>query len=215
MATISKVKIGNMALSNIGARSSIEDLTENTAEARQINLWYDFARGEALEAFDWSFARRRLTLALHADDPPDGVWGFRYQYPADALVMRFLQSPSNAASTDTIFQAWDTETTAGNAVPYVIEIDDAKESKTILTNLEDAIGVYTFDLETTSLFSKLFIQTLAANLGFHIAMALTGKSDIRKEQYDRFLELLTFAPAANANEEVPKAPREAEWIRGR
>ncbi len=213
MATISKVKIGNMALSNIGARSSIEDLTENTAEAQQINLWYDFARGEALEAFNWSFARKRLTLALHADDPPPGVWAYRYQYPADALVLRFIENPTNTGSSDSIFQQYDS--VGSNAVPYNIEVDDAKESKTILTNLEDAVGVYTFDLETTSLFSKLFIQTLAANLGYHIAMALTGKSDIRKEQYDRFLELLTFAPAANANEEVPKAPREAEWIRGR
>ncbi len=213
MATISKVKIGNMALSNIGARSSIEDLTENTAEAQQINLWYDFARGEALESFDWSFARKRLTLALHADDPPDGVWAYRYQYPADALVMRFIENPTNTGSVEAINTAWDNN--GSDAVMYQVEVDDAKESKTILTNLESAVGVYTFDLQTTSLFSKLFIQTLAANLGYHIAMALTGKKDIRKEQYDRFLELLTFAPAANANEEVQKKPREAEWIRGR
>ena len=202
-----------MALSNIGARSSIEDLTENTAEAQQINLWYDFAKGESLEAFDWSFARKRLTLATHADDPPDGVWAYRYQYPADALVMRRLENPTNVGSADTIFSHRDN--IGGDAVPYNIEVDDSKESKTILTNLESAVGVYTFDLETTSLFSKLFIQTLASNLGFHIAMTLTGKKEIRKEQYDRFLELLTFAPASNANEEVSKPPREAEWIRGR
>lgn len=212
--SIGKVKIGNMALSNIGARSTIEDLAEVTSEAKAINLWYDFARVQTLEAFDWSFARKRLTLALHADDPPDGVWGFRYQYPADALILRFIQNPTRTGSTDTIFSR-RTDSDTGDAIPFQIEVDDAKETKTILTNLEDAVAVYTFDLETTTLFSGLYVETLAANLAYHIAMGLTGKSEIRKEQYERFLELLQFAPASNANEEVSKPPRDAEWIRGR
>ncbi len=127
--------------------------------------------------------------------------------------MRHIQNPANVGSAENIYREWDSR--GADAVPFNIEVSDDKESKTILTNLESAIGVYTFDLETTSMFSKLFIQTVAANLGFHIAMALTGKKDIRQEQYERFLELLAFAPAANANEEVPKPPREAEWIRGR
>jgi hypothetical protein len=211
---ISKVTIGNMALSNIGARSNIEDLTEDSAEAQAINLWYDFSRQQVLESFDWSFARKRLTLATHADVPPDGVWGYRYQYPSDALIIRYLQNPTNSGSTDTIFSD-RTDGDTGDAVPYQIEVDDAKETKTILTNLESAIGVYTFDLETTSLFSGLFIETLAANLGYHVSHSLTGKAEIRKEQYERFLELLALAPAVNANEEVQKPPRQADWIRGR
>lgn len=211
--TISKVKIANMALSNISA-SSIESLTENSAEAQAVNTWYDFARRQVLESFDWSFARKRLTLALHADDPPTDIWGFRYQYPADCIVLRYLQNPTLTGTVYKIYELRSNIDTT-DAIPFSIEVDDAKESKTILTNLEDAVAIYTFDLETTSLFSPLFIETLAANIGYHIAQPLTGKSELRQEQYERFAELLAFAPSANANEEVPKPPRDVDWIRAR
>ena len=68
MSVVSQVLIANMALSNIGTKSEIASLDENSVEAKQCKLWYDLSRKQALEAFDWGFARKRLTLALHADD---------------------------------------------------------------------------------------------------------------------------------------------------
>jgi hypothetical protein len=91
--SVSEVSICNMALSKIGASSSIESLTEESAEANECNLWYTFSRRQTLQATDWGFARRRITLATHGDDPPSGVWGYRYQYPSDCLTMRKIESP--------------------------------------------------------------------------------------------------------------------------
>ncbi len=59
MASISQVAIGNMALSHIGASSTIESFGEDTNGAQQVNLWYDFSRQQTLESYDWGFARTK------------------------------------------------------------------------------------------------------------------------------------------------------------
>ena len=89
---ISSVKIANFALSKVGTDSTIETLTENSAEAKACNLWFETARKQALSAYDWPFARKRLALAVHGDDPPD-EWAYRYQYPADCVKARFVENP--------------------------------------------------------------------------------------------------------------------------
>ena len=200
MATISKVKIANMALASIGTDSTIESFTENSAEAAQINLWYDYSRIQALEAFDWSFARKRQTLTLHSEDAPDGVFGFRYQYPDTAVTFRKMQNPLGDAADN---------------IPYLVEMDATGNEKTILTDLEDAIGVFTFDLTSTPLFSAHFVRTLASAIAANIAYPLTGKTSVQDRQVALFRDLVLIAPAQNANENQDKPPRDAEWIRAR
>lgn len=198
--SISSIKIANMALSKIGARSSIESFDEPSAEAKQCKLWYDYARVCALEAHDWSFARRRILLADHSADPASGVWAFRYQYPSDCIAARYLENPLGPSA---------------NAVPYEIEVDDVSSTKSILTDLETATLVYTFDQSLTSLFSSAFVDALSYKLGEHIAFSLTGKLQIEQRMAEQYFRSISLAAMFDANEEIPREPREAEWIRGR
>ena len=204
---LSSTGIGNMALSHIGARSKIESLEEVSSEAAEINLWYDWSRRQVLEAFDWGFARRRLALALHGDtistttgDPLAGVWGYRYQYPADCIVMRKIQNP-NAPPDD--------------ATPFDIETNLDGTQKTILTDLQDAVGVYTYDAVSPTLFSPFFVSTLSHLIAHYVAFPLTGKRNIKGDELQIYQELIRIAPAHSANESVSPPPREAEWIRAR
>lgn len=199
MAAISKTRIANMALSHIGAKSTIEDLTDSDAEAQECSLWYDFSRLQTLEAFDWSFARRRLALTAHTEDPPD-IWGYRYVYPANCVSFRMIQHPADEQA---------------DAVPFNIELDGTLLRKSILTDLDDAIGVWTTDLETVDLFSPLFVEMLSLALASHIVIPLTADIELKKEMNVGFASLKLAAPAANANEQVGRTPREAEAIRGR
>jgi len=208
---ISEVRICNMALSRIGASSAIESLTEGSAESNECNLWYNFSRKQALASHDWSFARRRLTLATHGDDPPDGVWGFRYQYPSDCVVFRKLQNPTGAS----LIVRDEATVSAQDAIPFDVETDDDQDTLSILTDLDDAVGVYTFNLTTVTLFSEFFVILLATAISANIAYALTGKTDIVQAQTEAFFQLNSAAAASNANERVGRAPREAEWIRDR
>jgi hypothetical protein len=201
MATtnISEARIASMALSNIG-HSGVESISGTEAGAKECDLWYDFSRRQALAVNDWNFARKRLTLATHDDAPPVGVWAYRYQYPSDCVELRKMQNPSGPDA---------------DAVPFEIELSNDGSTKSILTDLDDAVGVYTSNLIEVTLFSEFFVQLLSFALATQIAYPLTGKGEIRDRMEQSFQDMARVAPAINANEQVGKKPREAEWIRGR
>jgi hypothetical protein len=199
MAT-SKEQIGNLALVNIGSRSSIESFDEQSIEAKRIKQWYDECREAVLEAMDWNFARKRLTLSLSITDAPEGVWTYRYDYPSDCIAARKLQNPLGPDA---------------DAVPFEIELDSDTGLKSILTDLEEAKLVYTKNITSTFLFSPYFDHALAAFLAFNIAFPLTGKTSIVEAMGKKYQYMISMAEGNNANEGVGRKPREAEWIRVR
>ena len=197
---VSSVLIGNMALSHIGANSTIESLTESSAAAKQVNRWYDFCRRQSLASFDWNFARKRQLLAEHSEDAPSGDWNYRYVFPADCLVAREIVPPSG----------WQDD-----AIPFKIETESTGTAKTILTDQGTATLAYTFDLKDTTLFSDFFVELLSYNLASKIAFAMTAKVNLKQLMVQMYQNMLAAAPAQNANEGVQRGPRDAEWVRGR
>lgn len=200
MFSVSDTFIANAALEQIGAKSGIQSLTENSPEARACNFWFDFCRVHVLEAYNWGFARKRLALAASSDDPPEGIWSYRYQYPVDCVKAREIENSLGPTA---------------DAIPFEIEQTSDGSAKTIVTNQEEATLIYTRNVEETSLFSAHFIDTLAAQLASRIALKLTGKRTIRDDMLKLYSQLLLAAPAHDANETVKDKPREAEWIRAR
>lgn len=198
MSAVSTVQIANMALSHVGAKQSIESLSESSPEARVCKLWYDLALEQALEGFDWSFARKRQALAVAGDAPPS-EWGFRYQYPADCVRFRSMWNPVGPDA---------------DAVPFEIEADSG-DQRTIVTNLQSAIGLFTKLIQTPASYTPMFVEALSRSLAYHIAFTLTGDLKIKAEQSQGFKGIISAATASNANERVGRPPREAEWIRGR
>ncbi len=207
MAEISDTLIANMALTHVGAENDIESLLEETIEAKACNTWYDFSLLQTLEAFDWSFARRRVVLTLHGDtisttsnQPLAGVWGFRYVYPENCVVLRKMQHPN--APPD-------------NALPFEIELSLAGTEKTVVTNVENAVAVYTFNQTAANLYTPGFVLALSYALAANIAYSLTAKLTVAKEMERRFGISIGHAAANMLNEAVEKPPRDTDWIRDR
>ena len=163
MATlgISEVKIANMALAHIGGSATIESITEQSEEARKVDLWYDFARRQTLAIADWNFARARQVLATDAEDPPTDIWAYRYQYPTDAVVIRKIENQYTG------FRDSD-------PVPFEIELNAARNAKTILTDLSDAEAVFTLNVTNTPLFTEFFVEMFSMALAAKIAYSITG-----------------------------------------
>jgi hypothetical protein len=197
--TISKVKIANMALSNLGTRSTIEDFSEESPEAQQADLHYEYARAVALSAFPWGFAKTRLTLATHGDAAPD-PWSYRYQYPADCLVAREIVNP--------LGHNYD-------PIPFGVEMSEDGTTKSIVTDQDDAVLVYTFDQDVTSLFTPYFVRCLSFMLAHLMAQALTGKQSTASDMWNQFRFLIGQAEASDANEGHPQKKRESEWTEDR
>ncbi len=196
---VDQVSISNLALSTLGTRSTIESLDENTPEAQQAKQWYDHSLTQALQVADWNFARKRQTLALHADDPPS-EWGFRYQYPSDCLTARYIVNPG----------------VAGTDLPaFKVETSDDGTSLSILTSVEDAILAYTFNQTLAFMFTPFFVEMLSYLLAHHMAFSITGKQALRESMLQIYFQLTLQAPAHNANEGIELKPRDAEHIRER
>lgn len=213
MATISPVLIANMALSNIGARSKIEDFSELSPEARQIRIWYDFSRLSTLEAYDWNFARKRLKLALHEEAAPEGQWVFRYQYPADCVNARRLENPTIISTPINIFQPVNFD--QSDAVPFHVESSSDGTSNSILTDLPEATLIYTFDQEQSSMFTPYFVKSFSFHLASQIAIAITGKIALQDSMFEKWQILMMQASSFDANQGVEKPLRDADVIRAR
>lgn len=198
MSVLTTVQIANLALDHIRA-GSIESFTEASVEARAIKLWFDTCRREVLERHDWAFARKRLALATHSEDPPEGVWSFRYQHPTDCISMRRLRNPAGEQA---------------DPVPFAEEAA-TDGTRSILTNLDDAIGVYTYDCTNPLVYTPSFVVAFSHCLAWRTAFRITGKRSVAEEQANIYNVTFRLAAAQNANAAASEPPRDAAWIRAR
>lgn len=209
---LSESTIAQLALTKIGARFNITSINENSPEANACLLWYDMTRCQVLQSFNWGFARSRAILTVHVDPPPCNVWNFRYNFPTDALIMREIQNPAK-------FEYWgydhQRQIEQSDAVPYKVERSLPSQTKSILTNLACAHGVYTADVPDVTQFTPTFIEALAAALASKIAFQLTGDRAIEMAKQQEFQMIMMVASGTDANEAVDAPNRDAEWIRGR
>jgi hypothetical protein len=200
MAAASKIDICNMALSHLGSSQFIEDFYPNdtSLEAVQATLWFDQARREVLEAFDWNFARKRGALSLHDEDAPDGQWSYRYTYPSDCLQARKIVNAVGRTADVVAF-----------------EIEEFGDEVTILTDAEDAILIYTSDQDNNAVWSNRFTQALALLIAHYMAFALTGNLGTKEGMGQLYARAIRSATGSNASEGMADAPVEADWIAGR
>jgi hypothetical protein len=199
MAT-SVVSICNMALGMLGNANVIESLNELSVQARTMGQWYDTARREALSAHDWSFARSRQDLALHAEDPPEGLWTFRYQTPATmlkALRLRGKYVPEYPK------------------VPFELEASSDGETVTLLTDLADAALIYTRDATQVSLYPPGFTIYLARVLAAYTSPVITGNAQMTAFQHQQLERELRRAAGRDANQQGPVEPPDSDMITGR
>jgi hypothetical protein len=196
MAAISAVKICNMALSHVGSQSSIESLDEDSPAANACKQWYDWSRIQSLEAHNWNFARKRKVLAVITADPYDN-WAWQYEFPSDCIVAREIVNPLGNDA---------------DAVPFEVTTTDSGDLSCILTDVAEAALVYTFDMTNPARYSPGFVKVLSWYIASNIEFTITGKRTIGEQV---LAVIVGKATADNANEGIARAPREAEWIRGR
>lgn len=200
MSSISPVMIGRMVLSLIGANTNVESFLEESSEARQLKLWYDLARTRALAAFDWGFARKTVSLAVHAEDPVDG-WQFRYTSPVDMVAGRRLINPLGK----------DEDTP-----PHNFALSSSGE-KTILADVEQAKFAYTADVTDPNLFSPQFIEALVYLWASMVVANLKGDSGrvMQLDLRNQYNILINRAGSEDGNSEIPLPERDATWIEKR
>lgn len=161
----SAVDICNMALSHLGnaRRVASIDPPDGSVEADYCSTFYPIALKETLESADWSFARKRVALAL-AQDNPSRVWLYAYSRPSDCLVTRrILTNDATMAEQDSA--------------------DFDSEGDIIYSNQADAVLLYTAPVTDPTKFSASFETSLSLLLGSHLAgPILKGNEGVSAKQ---------------------------------
>lgn len=223
------VSICNLALGHCG-RSTQPIVNvfppDPSVEARMCSIWYDIARQELLQLYDWSHSRTRVTLALHVDPPPI-EWAYRYQMPANMLAFRGFWNPLanqqlgglSAGANGALYSGqgfWNGYYgDLSNAVPYLLELSLDGTQVTILTNLADAVGVFTFDQQIVQIFPPLFINALGWTLAAKIAYPLTGKMPLAQDCEKQAARAYQIASGNDANQQVNEPVRDGYSARAR
>ena len=192
-----EVDIANMALSRLGTRASIADLSESSTEARVVRTWYAATRDALLRAHAWNFARVRRALSLSGSAPAG--WRFSYALPSDCL--RFLGIDAAIRSTSPA------------SIPPSIQWELASDgtSRFVLCDEAGAIGLYTQRVTDTARMDAAFVAAFVDRLAAHIAYPVTQKTEIAVRLAEIARRSLDEAAAASANEDNARRGDWADW----
>lgn len=182
----SKVDIVNMALSVLGSKQTIQDIeSDQSTEARTADLHYENALKTALAFSNWSFATTWATSALLSSDPP-GDWAYMYAAPANLVRMiEIIDSLDSRLNKPSKF-------TKANYQGQLV----------FLTDTKSPTWRYVFLNDTPATYSPEFVDALAAQLAYRLAMPLTRKLDLQVRAQEQYRNLISAAAAADANEQT-------------
>ncbi len=188
------VDICNQALGAVGAQT-IVSLDEASAGAVACKRLFPLARDALLALHDWRFASARQALAL-LDEQPPANWQLVYALPSDCLRARTLESPLAGPG-------------AGPAGRF------ERRGDRIVTDLAEAVLIYTRRVHHAGEFTPLFADSLAALLAIRLGAALRVDPDLVQLARQDYQLTLGQARAADANEASNRDQPEADWIEAR
>lgn len=232
----SPVDIANLALAEGATRTLINGFPpiDNTPAAVSANLFYSPKTKSLLRGANWNFCRRQANLtllrrAVNADgtvstDPPSQPFQYEYLYPSDALKIRFIQQflttttsgtavPLTSASSSTIYPAY-----AVTNIPFVEAVDMSTGSprKTLLTNMPDAMAIYTADMsQYPDMWDANFLTAETAYLASFLIANLSGDRSLMVTQIQIAKNGLDAARGVNGNESISNVDHLPDWIRAR
>lgn len=170
----------NAGLIRIGWKQQIGSLYDGSQASDLALSIYSQARDELLKSSNWDFAQRSMTLVLMKSAPAGGYfppnqwnpannppqpWAWQYAYPEDMIKLRAVKPTSmfipNFAPTPNVFSIANDDTFT-------------PARRVIVTNVADALAVYTGRVTDPSSWAPDFGEALIDMLGERLAPALTG-----------------------------------------
>lgn len=164
----------NAALVRIGYRRQVGDLRDGSAAAQVAIATYGQVRDAMMRDGDWGFAQRSIILTEQSHAPeggyvPPNIWSpdapqlafkYQYAYPDDCLKVRSIR-PQLLFIPNFSPQ------------PNVFSIANTDGVRVILTNVADAIAVYTGRITDPTMWAVDFTEAFIDGLGEALALALT------------------------------------------
>jgi hypothetical protein len=174
------IDLWNQALSECGARAVVTSTTEQSKEAQVCSIHYNNIRTSLLRAAPWASVRFQAQLEVdetYASPFGDTFpWGYSYLYPCDCLMFRYLVQAPVDESGNIRVGPWATPSRANRFIP---SLSADGTYKIILSNVKDAVGVYTKDITDVNLFDQGLWDAIVSLLCAKIVIPLTGNVQMK------------------------------------
>lgn len=234
-----QVSIANRALLAVGARTQVSSVTpsDGSEEGNAIGVLWTPTFEMLARTAPWNCLRKQATLSLLAaalgtpENPtgnslplPPLPWTYMYAYPSDCLMFRFVNPsfPGNSGSNIPMMpnlNAAPTWLPTSGQIPF--QISSANDPVTgtpiivILTNQEQAQGVYTFNNPNPATWDSLFQQAMAQSLGAFLVPALSLSLPLMDRAIKSADGAIAHARTMDGNEGVTTMDHQPDWIQAR
>ena len=200
---VSEVQVAKLALQHIGDRYDITSLSDQTAEAEQVNLVFENARDAMQAEHPWNFCRTYVSPARLSATTIPGNWAYVFNYPSDALRVWKIENPLGRNLPPLPFQVFRMEI-GGNF------------TKVIGTNESEPEFVYSAKIETATEWSPHYVLALSWRIAEMIAMPLTGSTEVfDRVKRDAKMEIAR-AKEEDGNEGIwHEQSRDPDWLEAR
>lgn len=195
-----EVKLWNLALAAIGARSFVSSPTEKSKEADLCRLHYTEVRDTVLKSAMWPCARAYAQLALirgrdpsaawtPSDPPPQ--WQRAYAAPQDMIAPRFLLSFAR------------------------FEYGVLGEERAIFAAEETPILVYTRRVTNTGLYDQGLRNAIVSLLASRLVIPASAKDNRATNLREQAVETVLLARTEFANESEDLYETAPSWVQVR
>jgi len=156
--TASWTQICNRALGRLGSET-ITDLTDGTKSAEYCGRFLPEAIEYVLGQWDFKFARRRLRLALNAEQPEFG-WSYQFNLPMDCIRLIV------------VYGGFGSRPTESDYVPY--EVENGK----ILTDAKALQIIYIARPDDPNQMPQSVRKAISTHLAYLLSTALTSNEQL-------------------------------------
>ncbi len=218
--SLDSVSIINLALDRIG-QQPIANMGQTTGNGPLAMRQYDKTRRACLSETWWTFARSETPNGLPlVSNNVWSNWQYAYEYPNDCLIVNYLCNPNLTSQiigypyTPAYWNDYNRNNPHEITVALAADKITATGQKIILSNMEDAILVYTKDV-AESLMTDLFVDYLVAKLAKSFCLRLLPQSPILRDLDSEIAETGALAKRHSANEAVEPSTKKSDFERYR
>lgn len=187
---VSQVQIINRALAHLGM-NPITNIQSDTPSAIVANQFWEQCRDDVFSEHRWPFANVQVNLALVTDEISG--WEFVYGYPAKCARLFNVFNEGTISEKD--IQEFE--------VVYI----SSSNKRVVCTNLDEAIGEYTYKVSDTSIWDSKFITAFSYRLASEMAHSLIGDVDKGLKLMQIYNAFISDAKRLSYQEKIKKPTR--------
>ena len=207
-----QLDIYNMGLGYIGV-APVQNTNDGSTPCNVCNQFWNAAIRDVQRSCPWGFNTVILTLNQNSAFPIINNWAYAYTYPAsggplpECLKMWKIVAPVTGAQIVGIFPGIYPGNTISSwngwnltSAKYELIYDSVNDAKVILTNVNQAIGIYATPVFDTTMFDGVFVEAVTLKLATLIATSLVNDDAKTMNIVKLYMAKISDAMRMNAEE---------------